>query len=166
MRNNSSVALRAGAGNWVVYFHAIRKLDTKVQKGLRLQHVQGDLHSVTPATDFKGLKPGEQLNFTFSSSSSLVSYSDWMPRAFITAKGLTPEIFANTDTEDFSRFVEPYTQPEQLQRFNQPGPDLYPIATSQSRFVLNQQQLSAFEKPEQLSIVPRPQQISYQRGQN
>ncbi|WP_286049534.1 family 20 glycosylhydrolase [Rheinheimera sp. KL1] len=165
MRNNSSVALRAGAGNWVMYFHAIRKLDTKVQKGLRLQHVQGDLHSVTPGTDFKGLKPGEQLNFTFSPSSSLVSYSDWMPRAFITAKGLTPEIFANTDTEDFSRFVEPYTQPEQLQRFNQPGPDLYPIATSQSRFVLNQQQLSAFEKPEQLSIVPRPQQISYQRGQ-
>lgn len=165
LRNNSSVALRAGAGNWVLYFHAIRKLDTKVQKGLRLQHVQGDLHSVTPATDFPGLKPGEQLNFTFSPSSSLVSYSDWMPRAFITAKGLTPEIFANTDTEDFSRFVEPYTQPEQLQRFNQPGPDLYPIATSQSRFVLNQQQLSAFEKPEQLSIVPRPQQISYQRGQ-
>ncbi len=165
IRNNSSVALGAGAGNWVVYFHAIRKLDTKVQKGLRLQHLQGDLHSVTPATDFKGLKPGEQLNFTFSPSSSLVSYSDWMPRAFITAKGLTPEIFSNTDTEDFSRFVEPYTQPEQLQRFNQPGPDLYPIATSQSRFVLNQQQLSAFEKPEQLSIVPRPQQISYQRGQ-
>lgn len=86
MRNNSSVALRAGAGNWVLYFHAIRKLDTKVQKGLRLQHVQGDLHSVTPGTDFKGLKPGEQLNFTFSPSSSLVSYSDWMPRAFITAK--------------------------------------------------------------------------------
>lgn len=163
LRNSSSVPLRTG--NWVLYFHSIRKLDSAVQQGLRLQHVQGDLHSLTPAKDFKGLEPGQQLNFSFAPSSSLVSYSDWMPRAFITATGLTPEIFANTDTEDFSRFVEPYTQPEQLQRFNQPGPDLYPIATSQSRFVLNQQQLSAFDQPEHLSIVPKPQQIRYQRGQ-
>jgi len=164
LQNNSSITLSAGASNWVLYFHAIRKLDTAVQKGLTLQHVQGDLHSLTPGKDFKGLKPGEQLRFAFSPSSSLVSYSDWMPRAFITAKGLTPEVFTNTDTEDLSRFVEPYTQPEQLQRFNNPAPDLYPIASSQNRFVLNQQQLSAFEKPEQLSIVPKPQQMSYQRG--
>jgi hexosaminidase len=164
LHNKSSKTLSAGASNWVLYFHAIRKLETTTQDGLTLQHVQGDLHSLTPGADFKGLKPGQQLRFVFSPSSVLVSYSDWMPRAFITSKGLTPEIFANTDTEDFSRFVEPYTQPQQLQRFNNPGPDLYPIATSQNRFVLNQQQLSAFEKPEQLSIVPSPQQISYQRG--
>jgi hexosaminidase len=163
--NKSSETLTAGSAGWVLYFHSIRKLDSTTQQGLTLQHVQGDLHSLTPTADFKGLKPDQQLRLTFSLSSSMVSYSDWMPRAFITAKGLTPAIFANTDTEDFSRFVEPYTQPEQLQRFNNPAPDLYPIATSQSRFVLNQQQLSAFEKPEQLSVVPSPQQISYQRGQ-
>jgi len=163
--NKSSETLTAGSAGWVLYFHSIRKLDSITQQGLTLQHVQGDLHSLTPTADFKGLKPDQQLRLTFSLSSSMVSYSDWMPRAFITAKGLTPAIFANTDTEDFSRFVEPYTQPEQLQRFNDPAPDLYPIATSQSRFVLNQQQLSAFEKPEQLSVVPSPQQISYQRGQ-
>lgn len=165
LNNKSSQSLSAGEGNWVLYFHAIRKQEAAEQQGLILQHVQGDLHSLTPGKKFKGLKPGEQLRLTFSPSSSMVSYSDWMPRTFITAKGLKPEIFANTDTEDFSRFVEPYTRAEQLQRFNNPGPDLYPIATSQSRFVLNQQQLSAFEKPEQLSIVPSPQQISYQRGQ-
>ena len=165
LNNKSSQTLTAGQGSWALYFHAIRKQDAAEQHGLILRHVQGDLHSVTPGKKFKGLKPGEQLRLTFFPSSSMVSYSDWMPRAFITAKGLTPEIFANTDTEDFSRFVEPYTQPEQLQRFNNPGSDLYPIATSQSRFVQNQQQLSAFEKPEQLSVVPRPQQVSYQRGQ-
>jgi hexosaminidase len=164
LHNKSTVTLAAGAGSWELYFHAIRKLDTTTQQGLTLEHVQGDLHRLTPTTGFKGLKPAQQLRFNFSPSSALVSYSDWMPRAFITAKGLTPEIFANTDTEDFSRFVESYTKPEQLQRFNQPGPDLYPIATSQNRFVLNQQQLSAFEKPEQLSVVPSPKQISYQRG--
>ncbi|MBY0419794.1 MAG: carbohydate-binding domain-containing protein, partial [Pararheinheimera sp.] len=165
LSNKSSQTLVATEGSWVLYFHAIRKQQAAEQQGLVLQHVQGDLHSVTPGKKFKGLKPGEQLRLTFSPSSSMVSYSDWMPRAFITAKGLKPEIFANTDTEDFSRFVEPYTRAEQLQRFNNPAPDLYPIATSQSRFVLNQQQLSAFEKPEQLSIVPSPQQIGYQRGQ-
>lgn len=165
LHNKSSKSLTAGAGNWVLYFHAIRKLDTTKQDGLTLQHVQGDLHSLTPGPDFKGLKPGQKLRITFAPSSSLVSYSDWMPRAFITAKGLTPEIFSNTDTEDFSRFVEPYTQAEQLQRFNNPGPDLYPIATSQSRFMLNQQQLASAAKPEQLSVVPSPQEMSYQRGQ-
>jgi hexosaminidase len=165
LHNKSSYALPAGSGHWTLYFHAIRKLDTTTQQGLTLQHLQGDLHQVTAGKDFKGLAPGQQLRVSFLASSSMVSYSDWMPRAFITAKGLKPEIFANTNTEDFSRFVEPYTQPEQLQRFNSPAPDLYPVATSQSRFVLNQQQLSAFEQPEHLSIVPRPQQISYQRGE-
>ncbi|MBU1620255.1 MAG: carbohydate-binding domain-containing protein [Gammaproteobacteria bacterium] len=165
LENKSSRTLAAAKDNWVIYFHAIRKQEGAEQHGLILQHVQGDLHSLSPGKNFKGLQPGQQLRLTFSPSASMVSYSDWMPRAFITAKGLKPEVFANTDTEDFSRFVEPYTRAEQLQRFNKPSPDLYPIATSQSRFVLNQQQLSAFKKPEQLSIVPSPQQISYQRGQ-
>ncbi|MBU2345785.1 MAG: carbohydate-binding domain-containing protein, partial [Gammaproteobacteria bacterium] len=105
LENKSSRTLAAAKDNWVIYFHAIRKQEGAEQHGLILQHVQGDLHSLSPGKNFKGLQPGQQLRLTFSPSASMVSYSDWMPRAFITAKGLKPEVFANTDTEDFSRFV-------------------------------------------------------------
>src|SRR5690606_16944341 len=44
--NNSSAALPAGAGDWRIYIHSIRKLDSTTVEGLSLRHIQGDLHEL------------------------------------------------------------------------------------------------------------------------
>ncbi len=88
LSNKSSQPLSAGAGSWMLYFHAIRKQEAERATGINTAACTRRLTQPDPGKTFKGLKPGEQLRLTFSPSSSMVSYSDWMPRAFITAKGL------------------------------------------------------------------------------
>jgi hexosaminidase len=130
LKNDSSVALPAGKSDWRIYFHSVRKLEA-VPEGMTLRHVQGDLHELAPTAGFKGLALGASIRVPYTASASMVSYTDFMPRAFITQQGMNPEIFANTDTENLKDFVEPFTRPEQLQRFS---PDLYPIATAATRY--------------------------------
>ena len=160
LNNQSALALAPGSGNWQIYFHSIRKLQLTAPAGLTLEHVQGDLHRLAPTKAFKGLAAGAALTVEISGAPYLVSYSDFMPRAFIVAGKLQPEVFANTDTEDFSKFVAPLRRPEQLYRYQQPEPDLYKVATAQSRFQDNQAVNTPLADDVSIAdqIIPTPQQ--------
>lgn len=131
--NKSAQALPAGKADWQIYLHMVRRLNSTEQAGLELQHIQGDLHRISPTKDFKGLAVGETLQLNFQSAPWIISYSDFMPRAFIVAASLTPEIFANTDTEEFSHFVRPMTEPRQLLR-NIGAGDKFATMTNEQRY--------------------------------
>lgn len=133
LENHSPQALPAGQQNWHIYFHFIRHIPAFVSHGLAISHVQGDLHRISPTAEFSGLAPGQQLEILVASSPWLISYSDFMPRAFITSGTLAPEIFRNTDTESFRDFVLPLNQPEQLLR-NSGEPDRTVKPDAASRF--------------------------------
>lgn len=158
-------ALTAGKGNWQIYFHSVRKIEPLQQQGLQLEHVQGDLHKITPTTAFAGLAGGAALTLTFQSAPWIVSYSDFMPRAFLVAGELTPAVFRNTDTEQLSDFVAPLTKPEQQLRHVGPEQDLFPIATSASRYQDNlpvNQHVGPLNVADQ--ILPTPKQLQRARG--
>lgn len=160
--NQSAVALPAGAGDWKVYFHSVRKLDTTEVEGLTLRHIQGDLHELAPSAAFKGLAAGARVTIPYRASAHLVSYSDFMPRAFIAQPGLQPEVFANTDTEQLADFVAPFATREQQLRS---ATDLYPIATAETRFQENRAVNEAAAKVEPgPKIIPTPAEVSYRRG--
>ncbi|GHG62823.1 beta-N-acetylhexosaminidase [Alishewanella longhuensis] len=131
--NNSTQALPAGAADWIIYFHFIRKIPTTESAGLKIEHIQGDLYKLAPTTIFNGLPAGKGLTVYFEASPWMISYSDFMPRAFMVAAGLTPEIFLNTDTEDFKQFVRPLTEPRQLLRNIDDG-DKIATMTNEQRF--------------------------------
>ncbi|HSX83819.1 MAG TPA: carbohydate-binding domain-containing protein, partial [Cellvibrio sp.] len=154
INNASSVALPAGTGEWRIYFHSVRKLDSTQVAGLSLRHVQGDLHELAPTAAFKGLATGASVNVPYASSAHLVSYTDFMPRAFIAQPGLKAEIFANTDTENLKNFVAPFSKPEQQLRASN---DRYAVATAESRYEENlavNQAASAVDPTPK--IVPTP----------
>lgn len=161
LRNDSSVALPAGKGDWRIYFHSVRKLDA-APDGLSLRHVQGDLHELAPTAGFKGLARGDSFRVPYTSSASMVSYSDFMPRAFITLPGMNPVVFSNTDTENLQNFVDPIASAQQQQRFS---PDLYPIATATSRYqdnlAVNQAAAKLDANPK---IIPTPAEVKYRKG--
>jgi hexosaminidase len=160
--NQSSVALPAGEGNWRIYFHSVRAVQSP-DTGLRLTHINGDLTELAPTKSFPGLAAGARLEFLFGSGEWLVSYSDFMPRAFIAQQGLTPAVFANTDTEDFTKFVDPITRPEQQLRFGgNSKADLFPIATAASRYQDNLA-LSQINAKAQL-IIPTPKSLKLGKG--
>lgn len=163
--NKSALSLPAGKAEWQIYLHMVRKISSTEQAGLKLEHIQGDLHRITPTADFKGLAAGKQLQLQFQSAPWIISYSDFMPRAFIVAPGLSPEIFVNTDSEDFSRFVRPLTEQKQLLRNIGDG-DKFATITNQQRY--SQQQLTSAtiltDTKLQQRIIPTPQQLQTQRG--
>lgn len=164
LHNQSAISLPAGAADWQIYFHLIRRIDAIEQQGLRIEHVQGDLHRFSPVTGFKGLAPGQQLRLEFESAPWLVSYSDFMPRAFIVSKNLQPEVFANTDTEQLQQFVRSLTTDAQLQR-NFGSSDQVAIVTPERRFASNltlngQQDTTANSS---LRIIPSPAQASFKK---
>ncbi|WP_323813213.1 family 20 glycosylhydrolase [Cellvibrio sp. NN19] len=162
LNNESDAALPAGAGDWKIYFHSVRKLDSTQVEGLSLRHVQGDLHELSPTASFKGLAKGASVQVPYTASASMVSFTDFMPRAFITQQGLTAEVFANTDTENIKDFVESFTKPEQLQRF---ADDRYPIATATSRYQDNLAVNKAAAKLDTApQIIPTPAEVKYRKG--
>ncbi|MBV2130132.1 family 20 glycosylhydrolase [Arsukibacterium indicum] len=158
--NNSAQALPAGNADWQIYLHMVRRINSTEQAGLTLQHIQGDLHRISPTKNFKGLAVGETLQLNFQSAPWIISYSDFMPRAFIVAAGLTPEIFANTDTEEFSHFVRPMTEPRQLLR-NIGNGDKFATMTDQQRYRQNQTADNALLSNAELQrrIVPSPAKL-------
>jgi hexosaminidase len=162
LTNDSGIALPAGQGDWRIYFHSVRKLDATVIEGLSLRHVQGDLHELAPTSGFKGLAVGASLAVSYTASAHMVSYTDFMPRAFIAQQGADAVVFANTDTENLKEFVEPFTKAEQLQRFS---PDLYPIATAATRYqdnlAVNQAAAKLDASPK---IIPTPAEVKYRKG--
>lgn len=162
--NNSSLKLPAGAADWRIYFHSIRNIPEVHAHGLVLRNIQGDLHELAPTQEFAGLASGEKLSVTYQPSYTLVAYSDFMPRAFITRPSLQPAVFANTDTEDFRQFVLPLSRPEQILRHNEP--DLYAVANAGSRYVANL--ITEGAKPDsslvQTRIIPQPRRLKQLKG--
>lgn len=153
--NQSPVALPAGAGDWRLYFHSVRKIDDTRDQGLRLTHIQGDLHELAPTEDFEGLKPDQTLTVRYRPSSAMAAYTDFMPRAFITAENREPVVFANTDTEQIADFVDAFERPEQRQRNLQ---DQVPTATAERRFARNADinALRVSDEAVRQRIIPKP----------
>lgn len=162
--NQSNLTLPAGAADWQIYFHLIRRIDSTEQLGLRIEHVQGDMHRISPTAAFAGLPPGQQLRLSFTSAPWMVSYTDFMPRAFMLMPTLNAEVFANTDTEDLTQFVRPLRTAAQLQR-NFGSPDKVAIASAEQRFATNLQVNAIGETADnwQLRIIPTPQQAKFSK---
>ncbi len=158
---NGASAIPAGAGDWKIYFHSVRKLDSTQVEGLSLRHVQGDLHELAPTSAFKGLAANAKLEVPYTAGAHLVSYTDFMPRAFIAQAGLQAEVFANTDTEKLSEFVEPFSKPEQQLRASN---DEYPIATAATRYQDNLAvNAAAIKADTSAKIIPTPAEIKYRK---
>jgi hexosaminidase len=166
LENTSSVDLPAGKGDWRIYLHSVRKIEPLDAHGLSIRFVQGDLHEVIPTDSFKGLKRGERVELTYTANATFASYTDFMPRAFIAQPGLNPEVFATTDTEDMARFIEPFVTPEQQLRAPAgPDGDLYPIATTATRFADNKALTDAVATISAAPrIIPTPADVKYRSG--
>ncbi|MEO2268689.1 family 20 glycosylhydrolase [Pseudoalteromonas sp. YIC-656] len=163
LTNRSDVDLPAGKQDWQIYLHNVRKMTEGVSQGLRIEHVNGDLHRLTPTADFPGLASGEQLTIGFEAAVWIVAYSDFMPRAFVVANDTKPAIFANTDSEDFSDFVVPFTTEQQLRRYNQPL-DKTVLIDANVRFERNQTNAAVNEDEALKRIIPKPQSVDFSRG--
>lgn len=166
LHNHSNVDLPGGAQDWSWYFHSVRRIDNTESNGLLIQHIQGDLHQISPSVDFAGLNQGDSVTIHFYINSPKLSYSEWMPRAFMFIPNMTPEIFNNTDTEDYHRFVRPI---EKSARYHTTEQEDNPAATMTNarRYQHNQTKIPGPEVSFELiqtRIIPQPLQLQRHRG--
>jgi len=162
LHNNSNVALPAGEGAWRIYFHSVRNIHAEDNAGLHLTHIDGDLNELAPTKAFHGLAAGESLEFKYGSGEWAVSYTDFMPRAFI-AQQVAAVVFANTNTEDLATFVEPFLKPEQQLRFGGNGKaDNFPVVTAASRYEDNLAANKTSAKAQ--LIIPTPKTLNLGKG--
>lgn len=163
INNHSSIALPKGAANWKMYIHSVKRILSTESSEFTFKRLQGDLYELAPTDAFPGLALGESLRFTYIARGHIVSYSDFMPRAFIANTAGDSAVFANTDTENLAAFVDPFVRPEQFLRFDIPK-DFYPAVTTKSRYQTNVaiNQLATVEAP--AKIVPTPKDVTYSKG--
>ncbi|RRS10075.1 beta-N-acetylhexosaminidase [Pseudoalteromonas sp. J010] len=164
LTNNSKVDLPKGQSDWQIYIHSVRHISTESSNGLRFEHINGDLHRITPTALFAGLKSGEKLQLLFDGSAWVAAYSDFMPRAFMVSGSNKPVIFANTDTEDMTQFVAPFERENQLKRYNTPT-DYTEIATAELRYERNQSNVDVAKADALKRIIPKPEFIDFNRGE-
>ncbi len=163
LENPTPVNLPEGKANWAIYFHSVRRIAAVEDAGLRLTHIQGDLHRLAPTADFAGLAQGEQLSFSYRASAHLVSYTDFMPRAFLVSGDAEPAVFSNTDTENIRAFVEPIERVDQRLRSHS---DVTEQATAESRYHANERVSSEEVNAADIRqrIIPRPHSMNVRRG--
>ncbi|MBE0363174.1 hexosaminidase [Pseudoalteromonas ulvae UL12] len=166
LANNSNVALAKGEGDWQIYVHSIRKITSVDNPGLKVEHVNGDLHRIIATKKFNGLAKGERFSFNYEAGAYIVSYTDFMPRAFMVSGENTPAVFANTDTEDMKAFVAPFVRENQLKKFNEPK-DLSVIADAANRYQANlaNKKYTVSQQAALKRIIPMPQNVDFNRGE-
>lgn len=159
--NDSSVSLPKGKASWAIYTNVVRPILTKESNGIGIQFIQGDLYKLTPTARFNGLKAGDTLNIPYEAANWAVSYSDFMPRSFITQDGYIPAVFSATDTEDSAAYIKPFLLPEQYLRYNKPK-DHWQLPTNTWRFdrYLNAQQYALSASDAQRVIIPTPVKVT------
>ncbi|UTF59071.1 family 20 glycosylhydrolase [Gilvimarinus sp. DA14] len=161
INNTSSESLPPGDTQWRIYLHFVRRVTAIDSNEFTLERVQGDLYRLTPTEDFEGIFSGESKRITFEALGYISSYSYFMPNAFIVDGEGKSYIFASTAKEDPKEFSAALSRPEQYLRFDQPNPDLYPVATPQSRFEEN---LDVSIPEKTVGIIPSPKEIHLSKG--
>lgn len=163
LNNHSAIALQKGKTNWKIYIHSVKRILSTSSTEFTFNHLQGDLYEIIPTDKFSGLASGKSLQFPYKARGHIVSYSDYMPRAFIANNLGDSAVFANTDTENLEQFVDSFARPEQFLRFDTPK-DLYPVVTTNSRYQTNLAINQLASNSENVKIVPTPKNVTYSKG--
>ncbi len=163
INNHSNITLPAGKSNWKIYIHSVKRILATSSVAVTFKRLQGDLYEIAPTDKFPGLVPGSVIQLPYKARGHIVSYSDFMPRAFIANSSGESAVFANTDSENLEQFIDPFTRPEQILRFDTPR-DLYATVTTNSRYQSNLAVNKLEVVDDKVKIIPTPKNVTYSKG--
>ena len=147
---NSGSAIESA--DWEIYFHSIRRILEVRSPEFTIEHINGDLHKLTPTAEFKGFDANSTVDVNFIAEYWSLFETDVMPRYYVTAENAQPKVISNTDTEDMSQIITPLTG-ENLKRH---AGDNNIVMNANTRFDTNEatSQLSAASIANK--IIPTP----------
>lgn len=147
------------SGNWTIYFNFLRKINPDTVSGkAAINHINGDLFSLSPSAEYMPLGPGEEMVITFVADFWAIKISD-APSGFyvvfrdINNAELPPEAIANV-------YIEPFETPEQTTRCKE---DVVPVPTPFSRF-LEGEKIMGTDTKSWIPVLPTPVSMEKRAG--
>ncbi|QUM80771.1 carbohydate-binding domain-containing protein [Moritella sp. 5] len=104
---NNGAAINSN--EWEIYFHSIRRILDVKSPEFTIEHINGDLHKLTPTDKFKGFDANSTVEINFIAEYPSLFETDVIPRYYVTAENAEPKVIASTDTEDMSKIITPLT---------------------------------------------------------
>ena len=162
------------ADNWQIYLSHIAPMQSFKGGEFNMEHVNGDLHKITPSKSFTGFKAGQAKALTFYADGWSVSSSDAFPNYYIVADGLEPQLITSTvpvvdpDTGLQQRtFVAPRTIDKKDSNFKRTPDDAVKWATAERLYHANIAGNASEPVPQQVvetAIVPTPKYVKTLKG--
>ena len=94
LTNNSDLLVT----DWSINFSQVYVAYAAKGKELALQHLNGDIHQITPMDNFTGFKAGETKILKLWVKSTLIGESELMPNYWLSGTGLKPAVIESTRT--------------------------------------------------------------------
>lgn len=151
-----------------LYFSSSHRVLGSGSAQFALSHIEGDLYRLSPSAGFTSFGAGEKKTISLTVEGCVISESQLLPRYYWAAAGLEPRVAQNTDSEDLSSFVAPFTTPEQLKCG---AGDVSVLATGVTRFLenasrgaLNAEHVVREVIPSPVRVVERDEWLDISRG--
>ncbi|CAI2086737.1 beta-N-acetylhexosaminidase [Serratia ficaria] len=142
-------------GDWAIYFHSARQTLQVDNEQFRITHLTGDLYKLEPTATFSGFPAGQAVTIPIVAEYWQLFKTDFVPRWYAASGDAKPKILRNTDTEDLSRFVAPFTG-DQWKRTKD---DNNILMTPASRFINNAALKTLPAAALRGQIVPTPREV-------
>ena len=116
---NSGDSQVQASGDWAIFFFNFRKIDrdfgTKnndMETGgqFDVDPVNGQLYTLTPNGDFRGLNPGQSVSVIYKAQDAIAAKSDVLPNWYVASAKTQARVLKSTKGYDAS-FVKPFDKP-------------------------------------------------------
>ena len=154
---NDGPAIDAGERDWSLYFHSVRRtFSLRNRDDFVLEHVKGDLHRLTPKTQFAGVEAGETLQLDFLAENWMQFESDFLPRLFVVDAAGRALVIESTDSDGIDGLVLPinHNHPDNWKRT---AADNNTLATAESRYQDFTADGALEDERWRQRIIPKPQ---------
>jgi len=128
---------------WQLYFSHIAPIRAVDSADFSIEHINGDLHRLTPNESFAGFKHGSSYSVAFKADLWHLSEHDVIPNYYIVAAGLEPRIIHSTVSREdpetglnVAAFVAPWT--DSNKHFKRQPDDLTEWASAKNLYYRNQ----------------------------
>ncbi len=160
--------------SWQIYFSHIAPIQPLSTEAFVLEHINGDLHSISLTDNFKGFTQGETKKITFNAMFWSLSEYDAMPNYLVMADNLTAKVIKSTQAKidkdtglEYLPFVEPYTDVNK--QFKRTANDKTQWLTSDRLYQRNEQSFAKGEAQETpvdvaAAIIPTPKLVNLDKN--
>ncbi len=148
---------------WQLNYSQVYPTYASSSENFNLQHLNGDIHQITPKENFAGFNVGQSYKIKLWVQSTLITESELMPNYWLSMDGLMPAIIASTKTKiegETGLEIQPWVVPfsDTVKQIKSAPEDINQYAST-TWLYNNEPQFTADNSQIDFSIIPTPKSV-------